>query len=199
MVYEDESINKYNPSDLETVGGQFVQDSGNITESQFQYFQRAKQAIDNQIRWQLDQDPILEKIKRELQGHEWSDNRQCWVYANDPICSDMLISKIMTSLRSIGNINAQLNHLRPHEIDRIVKQKAQIIVDMAVYYGDDGGLNQGDRDNLVSIIEDYVYLVLKRSDGAGEREFINKSVKVQQTDLRTSTDDKKRGFLNWNG
>ncbi len=131
----------------------------------------------NFMRWQLDTDGFLESVEFWLRGYKkiTKDGESNWVErkGTPATLNELGISRIMTIIGSRITKEDMMSDLDEEKIAMIAKDCADDVNDLLYEEGDSFGLRDSDWKVIVNLIQDQVYITLRRSYKGGERRFIS--------------------------
>ena len=149
-----------------------------------------EQATAEVIRWQLETTNHLYDIEKRLGGFErvWNGKKQDFEYikVHDALLNDKGISRIMSILHTVMNVNTILSDYKKEEAYQVVRHVSGTVIDILRMNRANFEVNKPDLPIIVAIVENGIKPTLFRSVDAVTMDYlrgtsVNRTLVVQNS------------------
>lgn len=149
----------------------------------------------NLIKWQLDYEGDLKKLKHEWAGEvpEMRSDGVAWVKKLKPKMNEEGLNTIIPYVRSMIS-KSPLSNLTEDEVNKICLTVGRNIADVLFLKYDIFEIDKNFLSIIVDQATDFVYIVLKRAQDEGERHFLKETSQVTEVHTDGGAGDSKSVF-----
>ena len=155
------------------------------------------QARPDIIKWQLDPSDILKELEYKLRGIIWDEELGKFIQARKPLANNEGINILMTIIESRINKILILSNLDEFDVKAIVIDCISNVIDLLFMRYEELGIKKEHLSNVRGIIDDTIYVTLRRALNQGEREFLKTTEKrIESYVDRSAPQQQKKSLFN---
>jgi len=156
------------------------------------------------VRELINNGDFLERVAHLLKGEIWSESRNRWIQITKPYGNEEFINDVLLILHTHTGQEVILSNLEDDDVHNITYDIVNRIIELIYYKGKEQGIDRARRSEIVSIINNQVYLALRRAYKQGEKDFLGRSVTHRENIVNSEKVRNKRtglfkDFLNKGG
>ncbi len=156
-----------------------------------------------QLEYQLDVSDILTRMihtfRGEAQTIEYKENEHGeviavpkWVKISKPLMNEEGINAVIGEVSSLLHKNTFLSNISERSIRTVCYDKHMILAQLLAQKSKDFDLDDRDKERVLYMVMDNIYLALKRAQNGGERESLTTIRRIIEQMSSSAKENKKR-------
>lgn len=141
------------------------------------------QSHNDYLRFRIDPSPILVQLKKLFGNQIWDSERGIWIKDNTKknLANEQFINDCMMILNSYVNLNNIQGNITPEEAHLITARASEELIFLIGQNCDEYEISPINRDVIINMIDDLVFLTLSRAINDGQRIHDDNSFKSVQS------------------
>lgn len=141
-------------------------------------------------KWRLETIDIVELLEHDLKGEFFNEKKNVWEVRGTPLLNNDGVSAIVSLVRTSVNKVTFLSNVTLEQIILICQDLNLALVEVLFFEWQVFAVKKEHLDLIVSKVMNFIFMALKKSEGAGERESLYKAESVH----RIYRNPEKQGF-----